>query len=127
MKTEYGIIDLFAGPGGLAEGFASIRNSDGSRPFRLALSVEKERAAYATLRLRSFIRQFDHALPPEYFILADGLACAGDARSCLKRNEAWVAREKQFAARQNVLDATPANTGAPERLARQAMPGGLYG
>jgi hypothetical protein len=52
-------------------------------------------------------------------------ACAGDARSCLKQNEAWVAREKQFAARQQVLDATPANIGAPERLARQAMPGGL--
>jgi hypothetical protein len=54
-------------------------------------------------------------------------ACAGDARSCLKQNEAWVAREKQFAARQGVLDATPANIGAPERLARQAMPGGLCG
>jgi hypothetical protein len=52
-------------------------------------------------------------------------ACAGDARACLKRNEAWVAREKQFAARQGVLDVTPANIGAPERLARRAMPGGL--
>ncbi len=53
--------------------------------------------------------------------------CAGDAAACLKRNEAWVSREKQFAARQRVLDATPANVGAPERLARQAMPGGLCG
>jgi hypothetical protein len=54
-------------------------------------------------------------------------ACAGDAHACLKRNEALVSREKQFAARQRLLDATPANIGAPERLARQTMPGGLYG
>jgi hypothetical protein len=54
-------------------------------------------------------------------------ACAGDALACLKRNEARVSREKQFAARQDVLDATPANIGAPERLARQTMPGGLCG
>jgi hypothetical protein len=38
-----------------------------------------------------------------------------------------VSREKQFAARQRVLETTPANFGAPERLARQAMPGGLCG
>jgi hypothetical protein len=54
-------------------------------------------------------------------------ACVGDAAACLKRNEGWVSREKQFAARQEVLDATPGNMGAPERLARQAMPGGLCG
>ena len=56
-----------------------------------------------------------------------GRVCAGNAQACLKRNEAFVSREKQFAARQHLLDATPANIGAPERLARQAMPGGLCG
>jgi hypothetical protein len=45
----------------------------------------------------------------------------------LKRHEAFVSREKQFAAREGVLAATPANIGAPQRLARQAMPGGLCG
>ncbi len=54
-------------------------------------------------------------------------ACAGDALACLKRNEASVSRDKQFAARQRLLETTPANIGAPERLARQAMPGGLCG
>ena len=54
-------------------------------------------------------------------------ACAGNALACLKRNEAFVSREKQFAARQRMLEATSANTGAPERLARQTMPGGLCG
>ena len=52
-------------------------------------------------------------------------ACAGDALACLKRNDALVSRDKQFAARQRLLDATPANIGAPERMARQAMPGGI--
>src|SRR5580704_16994911 len=47
-----------------------------------------------------------------------GRVCAGDAQACLKRNAGWVSREKQFAARQGVLAATPAHIGAPERLAR---------
>ena len=56
-----------------------------------------------------------------------GRVCAGNALECLKRHEAFVSREKQFAARQDVLAATPKNIGAPERLARQAMPAGLWG
>jgi hypothetical protein len=56
-----------------------------------------------------------------------GRVCAGNALECLKRHEAFVSREKQFAARESVLAATPKNIGAPERLARQAMPAGLCG
>jgi DNA (cytosine-5)-methyltransferase 1 len=67
MSTEFAIVDLFAGPGGLAEGFSSIRNKDGSRPFRVALSVEKEASAFETLRIRSFFRQFEDSPPAEYY------------------------------------------------------------
>lgn len=67
MKTEFAIVDLFAGPGGLAEGFSSLRNRDGSRPFRIELSVEKEPSAFETLRLRSFLRQFENSFPAEYY------------------------------------------------------------
>jgi DNA (cytosine-5)-methyltransferase 1 len=63
MPTEFAIVDLFAGPGGLAEGFSSIRNKDGSRPFKIALSVEKEASAFETLRFRSFFRQFNGRPP----------------------------------------------------------------
>lgn len=49
------IVDLFAGPGGLGEGFSSCRQGN-SYPFRIALSVEKNKFAHATLRLRSFWR-----------------------------------------------------------------------
>ncbi|MDH2382841.1 DNA cytosine methyltransferase [Bradyrhizobium sp. CER78] len=72
MNTEYAIVDLFAGPGGLAEGFASIRNKDDSRPFRIALSAEKEESAFETLRLRSFVRQFNGKAPAEYYNFLNG-------------------------------------------------------
>src|ERR1700730_11504442 len=72
MPTEYAIVDLFAGPGGLAEGFSSIRNTDGSRPFQIALSVEKEASAFETLRFRSFFRQFDGNPPADYYRFLNG-------------------------------------------------------
>ena len=72
MPPEYAIVDLFAGPGGLAEGFSSIRNKDGSRPFQIALSVEKEPSAFETLRLRSFFRQFEGNPPAEYYQFLNG-------------------------------------------------------
>ncbi len=51
------IIDLFAGPGGLGEGFTAFAPDDGPR-FQINLSVEYEPNAHATLQLRSFVRQF---------------------------------------------------------------------
>lgn len=72
MSTEFAVVDLFAGPGGLAEGFSSIRAANGARPFRIVLSVEKEDSAFATLRLRSFLRQFDGGFPAEYYRFLNG-------------------------------------------------------
>lgn len=46
------IVDLFAGPGGLGEGFSSV---DGD-PFRIIVSAEMSRPAHQTLRLRAFYR-----------------------------------------------------------------------
>lgn len=65
--TRYGVVDLFAGPGGLAEGFSSVRSPSGSRVFDIRLSVEKDPAAHKTLLLRSFLRQFEMELPREYY------------------------------------------------------------
>lgn len=67
MSSNFAVVDLFAGPGGLAEGFCSVQAKDGSRPFKIVLSVEKEKAAFNTLRLRSFLRQFSGRLPSEYY------------------------------------------------------------
>ena len=66
MPKPFKTVDLFAGPGGLAEGFSSLRDADGNRVFEIALSVEKEPSAFATLRLRSFVRHFDRP-PPAYY------------------------------------------------------------
>lgn len=46
------IVDLFAGPGGLGEGFSSVEND----PFRIIVSAEMNSAAHKTLRLRAFYR-----------------------------------------------------------------------
>ena len=62
------VIDIFAGPGGLGEGFSSHFDDNGERIFDIKLSIEKDSNAHETLRLRSFFRQFpkDQA-PPEYY------------------------------------------------------------
>ena len=65
MSPNFRTVDIFAGPGGLAEGFSSLRDADGRRVFDIALSVEKEPSAFATLRLRAFTRQFAE-LPDTY-------------------------------------------------------------
>lgn len=59
------IIDLFAGPGGLGEGFSSFTAHESMR-FDLALSIEKDTTAHSTLLLRAFFRQFGRA-PDDYY------------------------------------------------------------
>lgn len=66
------VVDLFAGPGGLAEGFSSVRDNAGHRIFDIVLSVEKERSAFQTLQLRSFVRQFDQKIPDAYYAYVAG-------------------------------------------------------
>lgn len=64
------IIDLFAGPGGLGEGFMSILDEQGHSKFDIKLSIEKDESAHKTLTLRSFYRQFkkhSRDVPSEYY------------------------------------------------------------
>jgi DNA (cytosine-5)-methyltransferase 1 len=61
------VIDLFAGPGGLGEGFSSVRDEYGNRCFKIVLSIEKEEYAHQTLELRAFFREFDDKVPEEYY------------------------------------------------------------
>ncbi|MEG6503342.1 MULTISPECIES: DNA cytosine methyltransferase [unclassified Desulfovibrio] len=61
------VIDVFAGPGGLAEGFSSIQEATGT-VFAVRLSVEKETEPFQTLQLRAFYRQFQYGdVPEEYY------------------------------------------------------------
>ena len=47
------IIDLFAGPGGLGEGFSALGRPAGIPRFSLRLSIEKNPIAHQTLELRA--------------------------------------------------------------------------
>jgi DNA (cytosine-5)-methyltransferase 1 len=51
------IIDLFAGPGGLGEGFASLRGYKRQAFFEIGLSIEKDAVAHRTLMLRAVFRR----------------------------------------------------------------------
>ena len=64
--TKIPVIDLFAGPGGLGEGFSAYKYS-GEQPFQIKLSIEKDPVAYQTLELRSFFRQFPHDKVPDAY------------------------------------------------------------
>jgi DNA (cytosine-5)-methyltransferase 1 len=65
------VVDLFAGPGGLGEGFSAFRSAGKSR-FKLVLSIEKDPSARETLRLRSFFRNFPSGVPDDYYYLLRG-------------------------------------------------------
>ena len=61
-------IDLFAGPGGLGEGFSLVFDSNGKRVFDICLSIEKDYYAHKTLLLRHFVRQYPkNKIPEEYY------------------------------------------------------------
>lgn len=67
------IIDIFAGPGGLGEGFSSLLNENGERTFRIRLSIEKDPHAHQTLKLRSFFREFNPGqVPEDYYAFVRG-------------------------------------------------------
>ena len=67
------VVDLFSGPGGLAEGFAALRDPQGHPRFSITLSVEMDEAAHRTLRLRGFLRKFPSGFPSEYYDFVNGL------------------------------------------------------
>src|ERR1017187_6732931 len=54
-RASFPVTDLFAGPGGVGEGFSALEHD--RVEFDVVLSVEKDPAAHQTLLLRSFFRQ----------------------------------------------------------------------
>lgn len=61
------VIDLFAGPGGLGEGFSSLIAPEGTRRFTLRVSIEKEPTAHMTLSLRALFRSFPPGKVPDCY------------------------------------------------------------
>lgn len=104
--TDSGIpvVDLFAGPGGLGEGFSSVHR-EGLRGFRVALSVEREAQAHETLLLRSFLRQFpDNQAPDDYYELAHAGQDARQELYSRHQVEAETARTEARQAELGVID-----------------------
>lgn len=54
------VVDLFAGPGGLGEGFSAL---DDGKAFQIIVSAEKDPIARETLRLRAFYRMLKTKMP----------------------------------------------------------------
>ena len=65
MSRRFALIDLFAGPGGLGEGFAAA-GREGEGAFDIRLSVERQPIEVNTLRLRAFLRLFENGFPKAY-------------------------------------------------------------
>lgn len=67
IKTNIPVIDLFAGPGGLAEGFSSVTNRKGDNIFDIRASIEKDPVAHQTLTLRAIFRAFPREKVPDCY------------------------------------------------------------
>lgn len=67
-NLRYPIIDLFAGPGGLGEGFSELNNGRGNPCFKIVAAIERDESARQTLTLRHFFRCFNReSVPDEYY------------------------------------------------------------
>jgi hypothetical protein len=133
--------------------FAKLGRKDASRERECAAVNLTEQAAVASATVKAGLRRKPKLAPAEFARrlaleklsqrarYCDALAlwrtcrrsacrrhrrCGGDADICLRQALARVPHQLQWRARQDILAASPANLGAPERQARQCMPRDLY-
>ena len=72
-NPRYPVIDLFAGPGGIGEGFSELINGRGNPCFNIVAAIERDESARQTLTLRHFFRCFDReSVPDEYYFYLAG-------------------------------------------------------
>ncbi|MDP2102097.1 MAG: DNA (cytosine-5-)-methyltransferase [Methylotenera sp.] len=88
------VVDLFAGPGGLGEGFSSFTTDKDLNPFKIVISVEKETSAHKTLTLRSYFRRIlkDEGDLKDYFSYVRGETPTPYSN---KNKHAWTAACKE--------------------------------
>jgi DNA (cytosine-5)-methyltransferase 1 len=64
----YPVVDVFAGPGGLGEGFASLRGERDEARFRSIIAIERDEFSHQTLMLRHFVGAFPYGeIPDDYY------------------------------------------------------------
>jgi DNA (cytosine-5)-methyltransferase 1 len=92
------VVDIFAGPGGLGEGFSCVTDAKNRPVFDIALSLEMDTHAFETLKLRTFYRQFPTGAPREYYQYLSGEITRGRmSEAC--QPEAKIAEEVCWHAR----------------------------
>jgi DNA (cytosine-5)-methyltransferase 1 len=113
----YPVIDLFAGPGGLGEGFASLRYPRNSNhyAFRTAISIEKDPSAHRTLQLRHFYRAFTpDTVSDDYYLYLEGaisleeLYCRNPDAAAQAEHTAWLCtlgQERQENVKRRITEA----------------------
>lgn len=95
-RPPIGVVDIFAGPGGLGEGFSSFVPPGSDRSaFRILVSAEKEANAHRTLTLRAFFRRFSRAsdVPEDYYRIVRGEMKVADLRGANARE--WQEAERE--------------------------------
>lgn len=97
MITNIPVIDVFAGPGGLGEGFSAYGRTEGRQVFKIGVSVEKEASAHETLELRCFYRQFPYnEVPDDYYLFLQGKISKSElfsrypGQASIAKDEAWL-------------------------------------
>ena len=86
MKKIIPVIDVFAGPGGLGEGFSSTEGK--KLRFRIALSVERDTDACETLRIRSAYHLFDREKKKKYIKWLEENPSIESFKSCFQEEYA---------------------------------------
>lgn len=109
QRGKIPVIDLFAGPGGLCEGFSSIVDEVGFPRFGVKVSIEKDPVAHRTLMLRALFRKFSKGKAPNsYYEYVRGTITREDFLACPEIKDA--AEEAAAEARCAELGATPHET-----------------
>ena len=108
------VIDLFAGPGGLGEGFSSLFNRENERIFKIKLSIEMDELAHQTLELRAFFREFPVGEAPQDYY--DYLARKISREELFKRHP-----EQAKNARQEAWQAELGGEATPKRIVHERI------
>ncbi|MEQ4565252.1 DNA cytosine methyltransferase [Paenarthrobacter sp. CAP02] len=93
------VVDIFAGPGGLNEGFSSVLDPASNKPvFKTAVSIEMEQSAVNTLTLRAAYRHLlrsDEGLPQAYQDFLDGRTSLTDLHNDSRFASAYKQAQKE--------------------------------
>lgn len=113
QRQQIEVLDLFAGPGGLGEGFSSLRVGN-CHPFSIALSAEMDPWAQRTLELRAFYRQFRmDAVPEDYRRHLSGELArehlfskhSAAAKAAIEHSQIWTLGKETRSALEQRIDA----------------------